>query len=79
MVVGVTRYRSTLPARIASLRPNQVPSGAVKRAPVLRLVDAGDKSELRCVADLDGASFDHDIETIESVLARGENALRVLL
>jgi len=46
---------------------------------VLRLVGVGDLFELRSIADLDGTSFDHDIETVESVLACGENALRVLL
>src|ERR1700678_546701 len=33
--------------------------------------------ELRSIIDLDGLSFDHNIETVESVLARGENAVSV--
>lgn len=43
---------------------------------VLRLVGAGGLIELRSIADLDGASFDHDIEAVEPVLTRSENALR---
>src|SRR5580692_3740882 len=62
--------------RVAETKPRALRCREVH--PVLRLVGVGDLFELRCIADLDGASFDHDIETVETVLARGENALWVL-
>src|SRR5271154_883541 len=63
--------------RVAETKPRAL--GGCKAGPVLRLVGVGRLLALRSLAALDGLSFDHDIETVESVLARGENALWVLL
>jgi ubiquinone/menaquinone biosynthesis C-methylase UbiE len=75
-----------------SVMPDRDPAldaawNAVRRGGRVAIMDAGmpdsrvvgDLLALRSIADLDGLSFDHDIETVESVLARGENALWVLL
>src|SRR3984957_3221173 len=63
--------------RVAETEPRAL--GGRKVRPVLRLVGVDDPVALRSIADLDGPSLDHDIETVECVLARGEDALRVLL
>lgn len=65
--------RLTRADRVAETEPCAL--GCCEALPVLRLVGVGYLFELRSIADLDGASFDHDIETVESVLASSENAL----
>jgi hypothetical protein len=59
---------------MASPRPNQVPSGAV-----LRLVGAGNASQLRLIVNFRGHTLDHEIEAvIESVASGRQYAVLVL-